>query len=373
MLLLFSLIYGGFKFTELIRLAYGVLDWGLGHATRSVHVIKALIKNGIDPVLVVSGNSGAYLKSVFPGLSFETLPNSDIVYTAGKPAWQSVINQIPQLQKAKKLANQVANRLAAEGFTHLISDNWYGFHSKLAKNAIITHQTSPLFPLQFPGASQWSAAMFHYLLKPYQHVWIPVEPDSTELIAPLIHHFHKCVTKIGWLTALENGLPNEKVGDWLIVLSGPEWYRTDLEEQLIHYWPKDLPVHFVRGTNKLLTVDKQLNSNVIFYNQLNNEMLEKLWLSTQFLVARSGYSTVMDAIAFGKKAIWIPTPGQTEQQLLGQNLEKFQFGLCLPQSQLNQLPAYLSQLISLHQGKVAALEYQNRLLDVALMRFLNDR
>jgi len=37
-------------------------------------------------------------------------------------------------------------------------------------------------------------------------------------------------------------------------------------------------------------------------------------------LCRSGYSSIMDLAALGKKAILIPTPGQTEQEYLAESL-----------------------------------------------------
>lgn len=366
------MIYAGFKFTELIRLAYGVLDWGLGHATRSVPVIKALINKGITPLLVVSGQSGDYLKSVFPALSFETLPNSDIVYRTGKPVWQSVMLQLPNLHQWKKQASLVASSLAQQGFTHFISDNLYGFYAAGTKNALITHQTSPAFPISFPGSDYLSARLFGHLISPFQNIWIPVEPENQFLISPLIKHFHKNVRMIGWLSALQAKVSNHSEVDWLVALSGPEWYRTELEESLISEWPDGVPVHFVRGTDRPLSPHLQINDAINLYNQLNNVSMSELWFNTRFLIARSGYSTVMDALSHHKKAIWIPTPGQTEQLLLGEQLEKNRMGVCLLQSELSQLKSVMNELSTGYKDKLQYVGYHNRLLDVALEQFLHD-
>jgi UDP-N-acetylglucosamine:LPS N-acetylglucosamine transferase len=46
--------------------------------------------------------------------------------------------------------------------------------------------------------------------------------------------------------------------------------------------------------------------------------LNELLNNSEYIVARSGYSTIMDLLAVKKNAILIPTPGQTEQEYLGQ-------------------------------------------------------
>ena len=39
-----------------------------------------------------------------------------------------------------------------------------------------------------------------------------------------------------------------------------------------------------------------------------------------FIISRSGYSTIMDLMTLGKKSIFIPTPGQREQEYLAKYL-----------------------------------------------------
>lgn len=366
------MIYAGFKFTELIRLAYGVLDWGLGHATRSVPIINALINKGINPLLVVSGQSGHYLKSVFPFLKFETLPNSDIVYRKGVPVWRSVLFQVPQLNQLKEQAHLCARDLADQGFTHFISDNLYGFYSPQAKSALITHQTSPAFPISFPGSEWLSARLIHQLIEPFDQVWIPLEPESRPLIEPLIKSFHKSLSFIGWLTALEKLNNQADEVAWMIALSGPEWYRTDLEEKLLKHWPASIKVHFVRGTNKPLNSDLQIPNSILLHNQLNYQLMSKLWFSTQYIVARSGYSTVMDALSTSKTGIWIPTPGQTEQLLLARKLSQLNRGIFLPQDRIAHIHQAIQKVEAQNSDIITQPVYQNRLLDVALTRFLHE-
>jgi UDP-N-acetylglucosamine:LPS N-acetylglucosamine transferase len=54
-------------------------------------------------------------------------------------------------------------------------------------------------------------------------------------------------------------------------------------------------------------------------------------LEADWVIGRSGYSTVMDIISLGKKSILIPTPGQTEQEYLGKYLMEKGKCLCVQQ------------------------------------------
>ena len=58
---------------------YGVLNWGLGHATRSVSIIKALQQEGYTVVIASDGQALSYLKGVFGELDYEKLPGYNII------------------------------------------------------------------------------------------------------------------------------------------------------------------------------------------------------------------------------------------------------------------------------------------------------
>ena len=75
---------------------------------------------------------------------------------------------------------------------------------------------------------------------------------------------------------------------------------------------------FVRGlknANSSLTLPK----NIKVYDFLGSNKLETILNKSELVLARSGYSTIMDLAVLGKKAFFIPTPGQTEQLYLAEH------------------------------------------------------
>ncbi|NCA79262.1 MAG: glycosyl transferase, partial [Sphingobacteriia bacterium] len=57
--------------------------------------------------------------------------------------------------------------------------------------------------------------------------------------------------------------------------------------------------------------------------------LQQLIVNAPTVICRSGYSTLMDLMTLGKKAVLIPTPGQTEQEYLAENLKEKGFKILL--------------------------------------------
>lgn len=106
------------------------------------------------------------------------------------------------------------------------------------------------------------------------------------------------------------------------MLSGPEPQRTLLEEKLLlelkNYQGKVL---FVRGTLENNT-DLKVPKNIEIRNYLLTDALEKALNESELIIARSGYSTIMDVAVLGKKAFFIPTPGQYEQEYLAKTLKE---------------------------------------------------
>ena len=51
-----------------------------------------------------------------------------------------------------------------------------------------------------------------------------------------------------------------------------------------------------------------------------SDALEKTINESEIVVSRSGYTTIMDLAILGKKAFFIPTPGQYEQEYLAERL-----------------------------------------------------
>ena len=58
------------------------------------------------------------------------------------------------------------------------------------------------------------------------------------------------------------------------------------------------------------------------YNHVDDVTFVKLVNSSENIICRGGYSTLMDLIRLGKSAYLVPTPGQTEQEYLAKHLCK---------------------------------------------------
>ena len=108
----------------------------------------------------------------------------------------------------------------------------------------------------------------------------------------------------------------------MVILSGPEPQRTILEKRLIieleDYSEK---VVFIKGKVEAEQKVEHIG-NITFYNFMQSEQLEHTFNESEIVLCRSGYTTVMDLAKLEKKAFFIPTPGQFEQEYLAKKYKK---------------------------------------------------
>jgi UDP-N-acetylglucosamine:LPS N-acetylglucosamine transferase len=145
----------------------------------------------------------------------------------------------------------------------------------------------------------------------------------------------------------------------LILLSGPEPQRTLLADmlwqQMQHYKGK---IVFVEGSDKV-TDKGTIPAHITYHKRITKEILQPLMAAANMVVCRSGYSTLMDLVVLNKKAILIPTPGQTEQEFLGRHLHKEGVFYHAPQKGLNLLAALKgAETFSFHKLPLANAQYQ---------------
>jgi uncharacterized protein (TIGR00661 family) len=291
------------------------LNWGLGHATRCIPIIKELQNQGFTPILASDGVALSLLKKEFPELVALELPSYNIEYAKkGKNFKWKLLQNSPNTLNAILSEKKLVKKLVSEYNLHgIISDNRLGVHSKKIPSVFITHQIRVM-----SGKTTWISSKIHQkLIKKYTECWVPDVEGFPNLSGKLGHvkKFNANLKYIGVLSRLEKvALP--EIYDLMVIISGPEPQRTLLEEKLISELNGfSKPVLFVKGVieseQKIEKID-----NVVYYNFMTSDDLQKAFNSSNKILCRSGYTTVMDLTKLEKKAFFIPTPGQFEQEYL---------------------------------------------------------
>jgi len=291
------------------------LNWGLGHTTRCIPIIKALEKNGFTPIIASDGIALALLKKEFPHLTALELPSYHIEY-AKKGAnfkWKLIKNSPKTIKAIYSEKKKVKEWIKEYNIIGIISDNRLGVFSKKIPSVFITHQLTVL-----SGKTTWISSKLHqFYIKKYTECWVPDVEESPNLSGKLGHIKESALTikYIGILSRL-NKINLPIVYELMVILSGPEPQRTILEEKLIDELDDYVGnVVFIKGKIENEQKREQIGA-ITFYNYMQTEQLEKTFNESEIVICRSGYTTIMDLVKLEKKAFFIPTPGQFEQEYL---------------------------------------------------------
>jgi len=296
------------------------LNWGLGHATRCIPIIKALIANKFEPILASDGDALTLLQKEFPQLTSYQLPTYNISYSKNNNLKYKLFLNTPKIIKAVKQEKKVVKEIIIkENLSGIISDNRFGIRSTKIPSVYITHQLNVL-----SGNTTFITSNLHQqIISKFDECWIPDTMGEFNLSGKLssVKKEKLKVKFIGALSRFEKQSTIKKQG-LLIVLSGPEPQRSILEEKLlIQLKETKQQVVLVRG---VLTNKEQpfINDNVHIVNYMLSEQLEQIINESEIVLARSGYSTIMDLSKLEKKAFFIPTPGQFEQEYLAKRMHE---------------------------------------------------
>ena len=304
------------------RILVAPLEWGLGHATRCIPLITELIDQNCEVFIAAEGATYSLLKQEFPKLTFLSLTGYRMKYSRKKYflPWKLLI-QVPKIALTIFKENQWLKKIVKDyNIDAVISDNRLGIYHPAIRSVYITHQL--LIKTGNAFTESIAKKIHRYFINKYNSCWVPDFKEDG--LAGELSHPKKINEEIKYLGALSRFECKvvEKKYDLLIIISGPEPQRTIFEDQLINdlksYSGKVL---FVRGLPDGNTL-KPENSLVQIKNHLSAIELNEAILQSDMIISRCGYTTIMDLVKLQKKAILIPTPGQTEQEYLAKYLMK---------------------------------------------------
>lgn len=291
------------------------LNWGLGHATRCIPVIRLLLDRGHTVSVASDGDSLALLKREFPELVYFELPSYNIQYSRNIPAWLYTLWRTPKFLTSISREHAAVEKIIQENSIDLIiADNRYGCWSNRIHSVFISHQLN----LIMPSGMKWMSGMINLfqrrLIKKFKTRWIP-DAENHALSGNLSRSDLKAEF-IGVLSRFKRSEEIQLVNKLAVVLSGPEPQRTLLEKNLLpQVIELNVPSVFVRGMVNEKMGESEIDQ-VKIVNYLTSDALQQVMEQSEVIVARSGYSTIMDLAVLKKRAVLIPTPGQPEQEYL---------------------------------------------------------
>ena len=323
------------------RILISPLDWGLGHTSRCIPIIGCIQSLGHVPVVACNESQRSFIEETFSDIEIIHIDGYDITYSKWNRFGQiGVLSQLPRLNKViieeHNWLQQHAKLLKLDG---IISDNRYGLFHSTIPSVIMTHQLKVQTGVG-KFADRTIQKLHYKYLDRFGATWVVDVPGITNLAGELSHprHLPHRTTYLGLLSQFEGlaGKAYESVGDTLLVLlSGPEPQRTELSNML---WQQvqdhNGKVIFVDGSD-IANTPARIPPHIIYHKRLAGKALAATLQGAGMVICRSGYSTILDLVALNKRAILIPTPGQTEQEYLGKCLSEEKVFYCTKQSEFD--------------------------------------
>ncbi|MCP4443487.1 MAG: glycosyltransferase [Aureispira sp.] len=310
------------------------LNWGLGHASRCIPIIQQLLNQDVFPIIASDGDSLKLLQEEFPQLISVELPSYHIRYPSQNMVW-NMAQQLPTILKAIQLERKALKDIIKKHkIDAILSDNRYGIYSKDCPSILITHQLNILIPNKF--ADWWAKWMNKRILKRFDACWVPDFETEPNLSSILSHgHNFKNIQYIGPLSRM-TPLVLDKKYDMVAVLSGPEPQRSFFEQKIVEQAALlNKKTLIVRGSSAS-NLPEYTKSDIEFIPYLTSQELNKKIMQSEILIARSGYSTIMDVVKMRcPKVIFVPTPGQTEQEYLAQQFSENRWFVTQKQDNFN--------------------------------------
>jgi UDP:flavonoid glycosyltransferase YjiC (YdhE family) len=300
------------------------LDWGLGHATRCIPIIYALINAGAHVFLAGDDAIAIILKKEFPHLPFLPLKGYQIRYARGnKGLMVALLSQLPRIMRIKNSEHLwLKKAVASYNIQAVISDNRFGLYLRGIPCVYITHQLHIETGSNFLNTI---ARKIHYnIIQKFSECWVPDTAMPANLAGLLSHPAKLPSVPVKYLGVLSRFRfkPLAKNKPLVLVLSGPEPQRSIFEKQLLIQLSEFvIPTVLVRGlpgSNKHPITP----AHITVYNYLPALQLNELCQHADIILARAGYSTIMDLVTIKAKALLVPTPGQHEQLYLAEYLKK---------------------------------------------------
>ncbi len=293
-----------------------------------------MIAHNFEPIIASDGLALELLKKEFPKLKAFELPSYNITYPKKANSFKlKLIKDSPHLLRSIKKEKTVIEALIKEeNISGIISDNRFGVRHKNIPSVFITHQLIVL-----SGNTTWLSSKLHQkIISKYNECWVPDHIGTKNLSGDLGHNKGalSSVKYLGPLTRFKK-LDIKAKYHLLVLLSGPEPQRSYLEEKLLeelkHYKGSVL---FIKGKIES-EQQKEIIDNMVVYNFMTSKELEVAINESELILSRSGYTTIMDLAKLEKKAFFIPTPGQFEQEYLAKKMNLEGIAPCSAQDKFN--------------------------------------
>ena len=275
-------------------------------------MIKSLIFRGHTIITCGDQKSKIIYEKEFPNILHIIIDGYKPTYSKYNEQEWSIVKQIPKFINRIYKEQKDAERISEEqNIDIIISDNRFGFRSNKTINIFLTHQLKIKGP---KNLMKFVNRINERFIKKFDECWVPDFENS--LLSGDLSTCKFKTTKIGPLSRFEDGYTKKTKFKYkyLAIISGPEPQRSLFEKEITHAFKK------IKDTCVIITGEikksKDKIKNINIYPHLEIKKFKEIVVQSESIICRSGYSSIMDLYFLQKKVMFIPTPGQTEQEYL---------------------------------------------------------
>lgn len=307
-------------------------------------------------VFIASGEEHLSLfRDELPGLSYIKFHGFKPGYSRFFPQYFVLLLKTPLLIYHIVLEHLRLKKIIREhAIDIVISDNRFGLWNNNVKTVYITHMLLIPMPKALRSLEFIGVLLHRFIIKKYSLCFVPDLPGKVNLSGRLSHgvKISDNVRYIGILsrfnlsgsTLQENPV---KFRHNTVILSGPEPQKGILKQKLSALLKDHDPKTIVFEGNPDKNRKVNSSDNILYLNHLPAAGMKEIITGSENIVARSGYTTIMDLISLNCSALLIPTPGQTEQEYLAGYLSEKGWFSTIPQCKLKEGISLISNKPSL--------------------------
>ncbi len=323
-----------------MRISYAICSWGLGHTTRSAPLIDKLLKEGHKVDVICSGRSYDFLKGYLKSddVDYIRYPEPSNPFSAGDSNFTlNFLRKTPSVLKSiideRRMFRKYFEKVRPD---MVISDSRFGIDTPKVPSYFITNQLRLISPMIYRPMSL--TELLNLSSRNYKKFIVSDFRDEEESTTGGLNHGMRFIDErrvdyVGVISDFKYKDAKKDI-DCMISISGPEPTRTDFEKKIFEQID-DLEGKVVVSLGKPGSGNVRSRDNAEVYDFMDKETREDLMNRAKLIVTRSGHSTIMDMYALKKRPLFIPTPGQTEQEYLARYLNGKKIGHFVPQKDMN--------------------------------------
>ena len=319
------------------------LEWGLGHAARMIPIARKLREMNYNVIIASGDEHLALFRNELTGLSYINFKGFKPGYSRYLPQYLFLLFKIPGLIFNIISEHSRLKRIIAEYKIDLvISDNRFGLWNKNITSVYVTHM--PLIPLPKPLKFLEPVGVFLHrkIIEKYTFCFIPDMPGDINLTGRLSHGL-RLPGNVRFVGILSRFMGTEKtfqdplkIAHNTVILSGPEPQREIFKQKLIKVLKDKEPMTLMLEGKPAKQGEIKRNGNITFYNHLPASGMKEIIEDSEYIISRSGYTTIMELVSLKCTALIIPTPGQTEQEYLAEYLAEKGWFITMSQNKIKE-------------------------------------